>query len=80
MVTMAQKRSELAQHAHSRGPHAFTYTLTSTQLQPRGAERQLSYYMIWYFQIFILNVPEGEGANRCTQKTPPTACPLIGIT
>ena len=38
------KRRELAQHAHSHGSHAFTHALTtSTQLQPRGAKRQLSY-------------------------------------
>ena len=33
------KHRELAQHAHSSGSHAFSYTLTSTQLQPRGAKR-----------------------------------------
>ena len=38
------QRRELAQHAHSRGSHAFTDTRTSTQLQPRGAKRQLGYY------------------------------------
>ena len=43
------KRRELAQHTHSRGSHAFTHTLTvtSTQLQPLRAKRQLSYYIIW---------------------------------
>ena len=41
------KRHELVQHAYSRWSHAFTHshTLTSTQLQPRGAKRQLSYYV-----------------------------------
>ena len=58
------KRHKLAQHTHTRGSHAFTYTVTSTQLQPRCAERQLSYNRIWN-QIFILKVPEGysEGHN-----------------
>ena len=28
------KHRELTQHAHSRGSHAFTHTLKSTQLQP----------------------------------------------
>ena len=40
------KRGELAQRAHSRGSHAFTRTLPSTQLQPRGAKRQLGYLVI----------------------------------
>ena len=31
------KYRELAPHAHSRGSHAFIHTLTSAQLQPRGA-------------------------------------------
>ena len=53
------KCRELAKHAHSRGSHAFTRTLTSTQLQPRCAKRQLTYYRIWN-QIFILKVPEGH--------------------
>ena len=48
MITMAQSAAtELAQHAHSRGSHAFTDTLISTQLQPRCAKLQLSYYIIW---------------------------------
>ena len=65
---------ELVQHTHSRGSHAFTHTLTSTQLQPRGAKCLLSYYRIWN-QIFILNVREGGGANRSTRrKTRPPAC------
>ena len=44
------------QHTHSPGSHAFTHTLTSTQLQPGGAKHQLNYYRIWN-QIFILKVP-----------------------
>ena len=36
------KRHELAQHAHSRGLYTFTHTVTSTQLQPCCAKRQLS--------------------------------------
>ena len=50
------ERRELAQHARSRGSHAFTHTLTSTQLQPLGAKRQLSYYRIWN-RMLILKVP-----------------------
>ena len=57
------KRRELAQHAHSRGSHAFTRTLTSTQLQLRCAKRQLSYYRIWN-RICILKVP--EIVKQCT--------------
>ena len=34
----------LAQHAHSRGTHAFIHTLTSTKLHARCAKRQLSCY------------------------------------
>ena len=80
MVTMAQKRRELAHHAHSRGSHAFTHTLTSTQSQPRCcAKRQLSYYRIWD-RIIILKVPEGGAANRSTRRKLPTSCLLIGIT
>ena len=41
------KRRDLAQHAYSRGSQAFIHTLTLTQLQPRGAKRQLGYYIIW---------------------------------
>ena len=47
------KRLELTQHAHSCGPsHAFTHTPTSTQLQPRCAKRQLSYYRMWNQTLF----------------------------
>ena len=46
------KRRELAQHAHSRGSHAFTHTPTSTQLQRHCAKRQLSYYRIWNQVLF----------------------------
>ena len=42
------KRRELVQHGHSHGSHAFTHTVTSTQLQPRGAKRRL-------IDILILN-------------------------
>ena len=73
------KCCKLVQHAHSCGSHTFTHTLSSTQLQPHCAKRQLSYYIIWN-QIFILKVPEGGEENRSTQRKPPTACPLIGIT
>ena len=59
---------------------AFIHTLTSTQLQPRCAIRQLRYYRISWNQILILKVPEGGGANQSTQRKPQTACLLIGIT
>ena len=50
------KRRELVQHTHSRGSHAFTHTLTSTQLQPRGAKRQLSYYFSVHSGSFPVSV------------------------
>ena len=50
------KWRELAQHAHSHGSHAFTDTLTSTQLQPRGAKRQLSYYFSAHAGSFRVSV------------------------
>jgi hypothetical protein len=63
------KRRELAQHAHSRGSHAFTHTLTSTQLQPRGAKRQLSYYRIW--NRFLFEGTWGRGSKpEYPEKTP----------
>ena len=37
------KCRKLAQHARSHGTHTFTHALTSTQLQPCGTKRQLSY-------------------------------------
>ena len=40
------------QQAHSHGLHAFTHTLTSTQLQPDCEKRQLSYYRIWNDILF----------------------------
>ena len=46
------KRRKLVQHAHSCGSHAIAHTLTSTQLQPRCAKRQLSYYRIWRPGVF----------------------------
>ena len=44
MVYHGSKRCELGQHAHSRGSHAFTHTVTSPQLQPCGAKRTLCYW------------------------------------
>ena len=61
------KCRELAQHAHSSGSHAFTHTLSPTQLQPSGAKHQLSYYRIWN-QIFILKVSALLGHRLCTQS------------
>ena len=65
------KGCKLAQHAHWRGSHAFTHTLTVTQLQPRCAKCwQLSYYRIWN-GFFVLKAPEGGEANRRTWRKPP---------
>ena len=79
MVAMAQSAAKWRnRHAHARGSHACTHTVTSTQLQPpRCTKRQLSHYRIWN-RVFILKVPEGGGANRSTRRNLPTACPLIG--
>ena len=41
MVTMVHSAT------NSRESNTFTHTLTSTQLQPRCAKRQLSYYRFW---------------------------------
>ena len=62
----SSKCRELAQQVHSRGSHAFTHTVTSTQLQPlcNCAKRQLSYYRIWNFfcvLVFWLNA----GSHLC---------------
>ena len=74
------KRRELAQHAHSRRSHALTHTLAPTQLQPRYAKCQLSYYIIWN-QICNLKVPEGGGAYRSsrTKKTDSLPANRYGI-
>ena len=50
------KHRELAQHAHSHGSHSFAHTLTSTQLHPRGAKRQLSYSFSVHAGSFRLSV------------------------
>ena len=50
------KRRKLVQHAHSHGSHAFTHILTWTQLQPRGAKRQLSYYLSVHAGSFRVSV------------------------
>ena len=46
---LCSKRRELAQDAHSQWIARINslHTLTSTQLQPLCAKRQLSYYIIW---------------------------------
>ena len=66
---------------HTHVDRTRSLTLTSTQLQPLCAKRQLTYYIIWN-RTFILKVPKegGGGANRRTRREPPTACPLICIT
>ena len=48
------KRRELAQHAHSRGSHSLTHFI-STQLQPRGTRRQLSYLFFRACWVFSCN-------------------------
>ena len=72
------KRRELTQHAHARGSHAFTYTLTSILLQPRCASASSA---ITLFGIeFHFEDTRGRGAKRSTWRKPLTACSLIGIT
>ena len=63
-------RRELAQHAHSHESHAFIHTLTSTQLQPRGAKRKLSYYVsvhAWSFRdsVFHRTLTWAIGSLSC---------------
>ena len=65
MVTIAQSWRKLAQHAQSRGSHAFTHTLTSTQLQPHCVKRQLSYYKVWNQILF-----EGTRGRGSTLEYP----------
>ena len=50
------KLRDLVQYAHSHGSHAFTHTFTSTQLQPCGAKRQLSYYYAVHAGSFRVSV------------------------
>ena len=54
MVTMVPSDSGLSQHARSHGSHVLTHTPTSTQLQPRGAKRQFSYYL-GSFRISVIH-------------------------
>ena len=66
MVTMAQSATRTLTWI----ARIHSHTLTSTQLQPRGAKRQLSYYGIWN-GCFILKVPdralhEGRGVHVST--------------
>ena len=79
MVTMAQSTANWRNtHTLVDRTHSLTH-LTSTQLQPRGAKRQLSYYRIWNGCFFTLKVPEEGVANQHTRRKPPTVCLLIGI-
>ena len=53
------KRRELTQlttHTHVDRTHSLTHVLTSTQLQPRDAKRQLSYYMSVPARFFRVSV------------------------
>ena len=70
MVTMAQSAANWRNtHTHVDRTHSLTH-FTSTQLQPRGAKRQLSYYRILE-SIFIFKVPEGGGSKpEYPEKTP----------
>ena len=68
MVTMA----ESAANWRNTGAHSsqwitriHSHTLTSIQLQPRYAKRQLSYYTIWNKKN-ILKVPEGFSQSEHT--------------
>ena len=55
MVTMAQNAADCRNTAHSRGSHALTRTLPSTQLQPRGANCQLGYYRMLTLTAELMN-------------------------
>ena len=50
------KCCKLVQHTHSHGSHAFTHTLTSTQLQLHCAKHQLSYYFSVHTVSFRVSV------------------------
>ena len=69
MVTMAQSANGWNNFKAPHGcalnkSHAFTHTLTSTQFQPRGAERQLSYFSAcWVFSCFR-NPPNSDMGYR----------------
>ena len=82
MVTMAKHNT----HSHMDRTHSLLVLVLHSlhqcsELQPRCAKRQLSYYTYRILnQICIFKVPEGGGANWSTRRKPPTACPLIGIT
>ena len=52
---------------HTHADHTHSLTHLHQQLQPRGAKRQLSYYVIWN-KPFTLMVPEGGGENRSTRR------------
>ena len=58
MVTMAQIAATCRNtHIHMGRTHSLTH-LTSTQLQPRGAKRQLSYYLsvhAGYFRVSVIH-------------------------
>ena len=50
------KCCKLAQHAHSHGSHTCTHTLTihqHSELPPRGAKRQLSYYLLAFSACLV---------------------------
>ena len=68
------KRRELAPHAHSRGSYAFTHTPTSTQLRPRCAKRQLSYYIIWNSKNYCQGTG-GRGIKPEYPEKPPDSLP-----
>ena len=65
------KCCELAQHAHSRGSHAYTHTNTVTTTL-REALAQLLQNLD---SNFILKVPEGGGANQSTRRKNPDSLP-----
>ena len=58
--------SRRREHAHSHGSRAFTHILTPTQLQPRGAKRQLSYYFSVHAGSFYCfrNLPNSDMEYR----------------
>ena len=70
MVTMAQSAANRrSMYTPVHGSHAFTDTLTSTQLQPRCANRQLMLLHNLESNV-ILKVSEGGGVTRSTRRKP----------
>ena len=75
----------VATHTLSHGSNAFTHTLTSTQLQLRGAKRQLSYYFsvrAGSFRVSVIhrNLPWTTGSLSCLRHHSCACVPGVGHT